>query len=261
MEWAQKRQIYYSATFAVVVISVVALLAYIIFHKAPTCFDQKQNSDEAGIDCGGVCARYCSTQIKPLRVAWVKAFSFAPGHYDVGAYIENPNVNAGIHRARYTVRIFGKDNELVSDRNGVADIIPGVSILVFEGNFSLVSEPLDVQIEFNDGDLERWTKTRSMAYNILTKNQRLMNIDTAPRLEVTLINTDLVNNAEQITVGAIVYNSTGQPVAVSRTFVDRVEKGGEYQAVFTWPNIFPRALEGEKFTSKIVIMQSAVFEN
>lgn len=261
MEWAQKRKIYYALVFAVVVISLVSLLTYLVVHRAPTCFDQKQNGEEIGIDCGGLCAVYCGVQIKPPNVFWVKAFSFAPGHYDVGAYIENPNINAGILGARYTVRVLGEGGEVLSERNGVIDIAPNASVLVFEGNVRLQTMPSFVQIEFNKGDQERFTKAQPSKSVVLTKNQSLKNTDTKPRLDVSLVNTDLVNNVEQITLGAIVYDSSNQPVAVSRTFVDKIEKGSEYQTVFTWPNPFPHALEGEKFITRVVIMQSAVFEN
>lgn len=260
MEWAQKRKIYYALVFAVVIISLITLSTYLAIHKAPTCFDQKQNGGELGIDCGGICARYCSIQVKPLHIVWVKAFSFAPGHYDVGAYIENQNINAGISQARYTVRIFNGNKGVVSERSGVTDIVPSAPLFVFEGNFSLDSDPSDVQIEFNDWDMERWTKARPSESVILTKNQSLKDVDTKPRLEVTLVNTDLVNSAEQIILGAIVYDSMKQPVAISRTFIDKIEKGSEYQTVFTWPNHFSPILEGEKFITGIVIMQPAVFK-
>lgn len=261
MEWAQRRKIHYTLVFAVIIISLVTLLTYLAFHKAPTCFDQKQNGNEIGIDCGGPCALFCSTQVKPLHVVWVKAFSFAPGHYDVGAYIENPNVDAGIRGARYTVRILDENKEIVAERSGIIDIIPGAPTFVFEGNVRLQSDPSDVQIGFNSGDLERWTASRPRSSVILTKNQSLKNADTKPRLEVTLVNTDLVNNVEKITLGAIVYDSLNQPVAVSRTFVDKIEKGDEFSSVFTWPNPFPLALPEEKFITRIIVTPPAVFEN
>lgn len=260
MEWAQKRKIYYALAFAVCIISIVVLFTYLLIYKTPTCFDQRQNGKEAGIDCGGPCARYCESQVKPLRILWTKALPFAPGHYDVGAYIENPNIDAGIYGAKYTVRIFGDDNKLVSERRGTIDIAPGSPLFVFEGNISLEKAPADVQIEFDDKDLKRWTKARPGKSVLLTKNQSLKDTDTKPRLEVTLVNTDLVNSVEQTVLGAIVYDSLDQPVAVSRTFVDKIEKGDEFSSVFTWPNPFPRALEGEKFTTRTVIMQPAVFE-
>ncbi|MBI3634225.1 MAG: hypothetical protein HY228_01245 [Candidatus Yonathbacteria bacterium] len=260
MEWAQRRKIYYTLVFSVGIISMVTLFTYLAFHKTPTCFDQKQNGDEAGIDCGGLCTRYCGAQVKPLRVIWAKAFSFAPGHYDVGAYIENPNINAGILGARYMVRIFGEGSEVLSERSGVIDIAPSAFVLVFEGNVNLQAVPSVVQIEFNKGDQERWVKAHPSGTVVLTKNQSLKNIDTKPRLEVTLFNTDLVDSAPQIVLGAIVYDSTNQPVAISRTFIDAIGKGSEYQTVFTWPNPFPSALPGEKFITRVVIMQSAVFE-
>ena len=261
MEWAQKRKINYALAFAGTIIFLVTLLTYLVVHKAPNCFDQKQNSDETGVDCGGSCALYCEAQIKPLRTLWVKALSFAPGHYDVGAYIENPNTNAGIYGARYTVRIFGEEDKLVYERSGTIDIAPGAPLFVFEGNVSLSQAPSDVQIEFNNKDLRRWTKAQGGESVILTKNQSLKNTDIKPRLEITLVNTDLVNSVERIVLGSIIYDSTNQPVAISRTFVDKIGKGGESTPIFTWPNPFPRALEGEKFTSRIVIMQPAVFEN
>ena len=64
------------------------ILAYPIYKLAnpvPTCFDKKQNGAEVGVDCGGGCNLFCSSQITPLRVVWAKAFPEAKGFYDMGA--------------------------------------------------------------------------------------------------------------------------------------------------------------------------------
>ena len=57
ISWAAKKQLTY-LLFALV--AVAGLIAAIWLNiTAPSCTDGKQNQDEQGIDCGGVCAKEC----------------------------------------------------------------------------------------------------------------------------------------------------------------------------------------------------------
>jgi hypothetical protein len=254
MDWSQRRKILYAAGVAGALVLLASYPLYKVIYKAPTCSDQKQNGTEAGIDCGGICSRACVSQTKPLRVLWAKAFATASGKYDVGAYVENPNLEVGIKTLHYTLRIKDKDGRVLGERVRVTEIPPAASVLLFESNFAFTGIPERVDVEWNPADLAVWTKAQTMSTNIITKNQSLKNTDTTPRFDATLVNTDLVNSVGQVDVGAIIYDSARNPVAVSSTVVYDIPKGGEQNIFFTWPSRFTKIPRGGACPSPVDTM-------
>lgn len=260
MEWSKKRKIFYVAAFVGVIALVLIPAVYLIVYKEPTCFDGAQNGSEAGIDCGGSCALYCTFEMKPLRIVWAKPFLFAPGHYDIGAYVENPNQSAGIPSLRYTVRAFDAEGEEVAERTGVLEVGPGSPALLFEGNFSSETLPVRAEVDFDPAYQSAWRKAKRAETKLVTKNYAIRYSDAGPRFDAVVVNTDPVTPAGRTVVGAIILDGTRNPVAVSRTIVDGIANGGEQPVFFTWPEQFPGMQEGDKLITDMVIMQSAEFQ-
>lgn len=259
MEWAIKRKIVYVGALVVALMLIGAYPAYRALFPQPTCFDNKQNGSELGVDCGGACTLYCASQMKPVRVVWAKAFPFASDHYDVGAYIENPNIDAGIKSARYTVHIFDAVGQVIGERVGAIEISPRAPTFLFEGNFTLTTPPAKVDVVFDNAYLTNMVTARQSASVLVTKNQRLKQITTSPRFDAVLVNTDPLNSVSSISLGAIISDASRNPIAISRTIVDEIEKSGEQSIFFTWPNRFLGVEEGERLITDIVVMSPAVF--
>ncbi len=251
MEWSQKRKILYAGAAAGILILLVAYPIYRVVYPTPTCTDQKQNGDEFGVDCGGVCLLYCPMQIKEPRVVWVKAFLVSTGFYDVGVYVENPNRNAGVRNARYIVRIFDGAGEILADRAGAIEIAPNSTALIFEGNFALSTLPSKVEIEFNKNDMRQFVKAKATPSIVTAKNQTLKNTDTKPRFDAILLNTDLVNAVGRVDLGAVIYDATRRPIAISRTYVGDISKGSEEPIFFTWPSRFTKNNKGGICTTPV----------
>lgn len=260
MEWAIKRKIVYVGALVVALMLIGAYPAYRALFPQPTCFDNKQNGSELGVDCGGACTLYCASQMKPIRVVWAKAFPFAPDHYDVGAYIENPNIDAGIKSARYTVRIFDAVGQVIGERVGAIEISPRAPTFLFEGNFTLTTPPAKVEVVFDNAYLMNMVMARQSAPVLVTKNQRLKQITTSPRFDAVLVNTDPLNSVSSISLGVVIYDGSRNPIAISRTIVDEIEKSGERAIFFTWPNRFLGVEEGERLITDIIIMTPSLFE-
>lgn len=256
MDWSQKRKILY--VFAA--ISIIALLAwypaYQLLHKDPTCFDTRQNGGEAGVDCGGGCTLMCAVDVKAPRVVWAKVFPINSS-YDIGAYVENVNVNAGIRNAHYTIRVFDDAGKVLSERKGATELAPASTLLLFETGATFSGVPARVEVSFGSEDLANWKKATTAPSPVVTKNQSLKNVDTKPRFDAVLVNTDPVNDVEKLSLGAIIYDSLRHPVAVSKTYVDRISKGGEHNIFFTWPS----ALEVSPgdYITEIIVTPRAIF--
>ncbi len=253
MEWSQKRKILYAVGFAVIIILLASYPAYLLFHKDPTCFDSKQNDTETGVDCGGSCALMCAVDVKPPRVVWAKAFPINSS-YDVGAYVENVNMNAGIRKARYTIRAFDNTGAVLSEKKGTTELAPASTLLLFETGVNLSGIPDRVEVSFDTEDLSNWKKATTAPSPVVTKNQSLKNADIKPRFDAVLVNTDLVNDVENLTLSAIIYDPLRHPIAVSKTYVEKVSRGGEQNIFFTWPNRFTKNPRGGICTTPVDTM-------
>ena len=69
ISWTAKKQLTYFWYFYC---GYVCDSFFVLKIVAPTCFDSKQNQDEKGVDCGGVCSQECLGVIKDLTVLWSK---------------------------------------------------------------------------------------------------------------------------------------------------------------------------------------------
>lgn len=249
MEWSQKRRILYALGFACVIILAAAYPVYLVVHKAPTCFDTKQNGTETGVDCGGTCALLCKGEAKPPHVVWAKAFPIGSEAYDLAAYVENVNTNAGLRSVRYTISVFDTDEKLLTKKNGVTEFAPASGILLFETGVSFSGNPERTEVSFNENDLTKWTRATTAQSSVVSKNQILKNVDSAPRFDAVLVNTDQVNEVPNLTLGAIVYDALRHPIAVSKTYVKLIPKRGEQDIFFTWPLRFTKHSRGGICTS------------
>ncbi|HEV8666356.1 MAG TPA: hypothetical protein VN665_00715, partial [Candidatus Paceibacterota bacterium] len=95
LSWSGRRQLMYYGVGLV----ILAVLFYVVwasfFNAAPTCFDNKQDGTELGVDCGGSCSLLCQDTARQPTVQWARPFQTGAGIYTAAAYIQNNNVGAG----------------------------------------------------------------------------------------------------------------------------------------------------------------------
>lgn len=254
MEWSQKRKILYSLAVVIVVVLLASYPTYLLLRETPTCFDKKQNGTETGIDCGGGCALMCSVDVKSPRIVWAKAFPINGNTYDLAAYVENVNINSGVKNVRYTIRVFDITENVLAERSGSTELAPGSRVLLFETGVIFSGVAARTEVSFNNDDLSQWFKATSAPYPVVTKNQILKNADTKPRFDAVLVNTDLVNDVANLTLSAIIYDPLRHPIAVSKTYVEKISRGGEQDVFFTWPNRFTNNPKGGICTTPVDTM-------
>ena len=54
--WSSRRKLAYGSTVILGLVAIIGIPAFLVFYKAPTCFDRVMNGKESGVDCGGSCA-------------------------------------------------------------------------------------------------------------------------------------------------------------------------------------------------------------
>lgn len=253
MNWSAKRKISVLALLGLIIVVVGGSIVYFGFIRKPaTCSDNKQNQDERGVDCGGVCERMCMADSRSLVRLWARAFPIAPGVYNAVAYVENQNVRAGSRMVKYEFRVYDDQNVLAAEPIvGETFLGPNERTAIFEpsivtGNrkvgsvfFKLLSDPM-------------WERTdeRFSSPQLVTSQIQLLDVKTLPKLRAIIQNPTL-NSVVQIEVVAVLYDSVGNAVSASRTYVPSLAPGQQSDIAFTWQAPFTSDVVRVELTPRI----------
>lgn len=236
MSWASRRRSTYIAIVAVIALIILVPTAFFILDKDPTCFDEKQNGDERGVDCGGSCEKLCVAQTSDPVIIWSRSFKVSDGVYNSVAYIENPNFSGGIRSIPYTFKLFDEKNVLVAERKGSTFISPNTVTPIFEGTI-FTGERIPVKTFFEFSKPFEWSRYEKKGNGLSVSDIKLSNADNSPRVDAILSNPSITDISD-IEVVAIVFDSKDNAIAVSSTFVETLPDRSSRNIVFTWPNKF-----------------------
>lgn len=240
MDWSTRHKVMIIGALSAITLAIAAVFVYFKFIKHdPTCFDKKQNQDERGIDCGGVCSLMCSADVKPLLPLWTRPIKITGDVYAVVSYIENQNKGNGAERASYEIRMYDDKNILATEPiKGTTFIGPNDRTAIYEtgikvGNripktaFITFSQPLvftRIPDQFND-------------QNLVIENDVLTDTDTMPKLSANVRNTTFAT-FQNVPVVAIIYDINGNAIATSQTVIDQIGSEETISVYFTWPEPF-----------------------
>ena len=239
MTWALRRQIFY----IVVLILFLIVFGFIIispsFNKAPTCTDGIQNGTETGIDCGGSCASACTAQVNQVSVLWARSFEVIPGRYNAVAYIVNHNKTSAVEQITYRFRFADENNIYIGKREGTTYIPPSGNFAVFEPAID-VGNSIPVYTTFEFTETPVWlqvSQDKIDQLKVLISNIELTGETTSPRLSATIKNNSLFTIPD-VNVVAILYDSSGNAVSASRTYLNQLAPLQNADINFTWPQPF-----------------------
>jgi hypothetical protein len=246
--WAVKRRskviFWFSTVFLVVYGTYFAYKTY----KPPTCFDGKENQDEIGVDCGGVCSLLCMSQIEPLGTVWTRSFQVSDTLWSALAYVENPNPEGQTEEAQYVFKLYDKSNTLIAERAGSTFVTQDLTLPIFEGRIDTGGKT-PYRTEFDWVRSTPWYKVDGV-YTVVLEEQELLNIDTKPELKATLVNKDPYN-LKNIEIVAIVYDKDKNAIAASKTFVDSLSPRGKSNITFAWSRPFTGTPERWQLVARV----------
>ena len=233
LTWAKKRQIIIVSSLSFVFLLIFSITLYNLLKTPGTCFDNKQNQNETGVDCGGVCSRICQADSKSLVIDWVRLFKIRDGVYSVIAQVENPATESIASDVPYTFTLRDKSGETITTRSGKTFIPARKTFVVFEGTIQATTPPDTVFFKFDQEP--NWQKSTYTEPNLVISNKQLTDVDTSPRMTATVQNTNVVD-VSHITLSALIYDDGGNVVQVSQTYLDKLNAGDTANITFTWPN-------------------------
>lgn len=238
MSWASSRQIKYFLGVLFAVAFIVFLFFIPTIFKKPNCSDGKKNGTETGIDCGGSCSLMCKEDVYAPVVLWSKAFHVLGNNYNLVAFVENKNRDAGVFSAPYEFRVYDTNNKLLGRREGSIFIPPNQQFAVFEARFDGGQNQIkNVSFEFLEPVV--WVKKISKLDTLPIRVQDILfddNKDT-PSLSAVIKN-ESIYDLPGFDVIAILYDANRNAINASKTHKDKLLNGTSLPVVFTWPEAF-----------------------
>ena len=213
-------------TIYVVLIFLILYAFYGVFiRSSPTCFDNKQNGSETGVDCGGSSCVAC--EIKNLANIRISSVTPIPGaDADLTTLLvefQNPNQNYGATVFEYTLNLYGKTGtSTIYSSPQTAFIYPG------EIKQRLM---LNIPVAFSsvvrgEGVLTSITWESRTLFSAPKLETREIKVDLQPergRVVITgVLRNDNTFSIRRANVSAVFSDSTGKPILASQTVVDNL---------------------------------------
>lgn len=181
------------------------------------------------MDCGGPCES-CIGIPQDLIVFWTRAFELVPGHWEVGALAENPNLLLGAKELTYKVRLYDASNVLVALKEGRTFLNPREKFLIFEEDIQTGERvPTRATIEFLEIPWKRIEKERP---HLLIASK---NFENAPngRARIILKNQSLFA-VKDIFITAALLDERGNALGINSSRLEAIPGEGSREVVFTW---------------------------
>lgn len=234
--WRTQRQFFYLFFFLLFIGLIVFGLVW-YFYPTPSCVDGKQNQNEEGIDCGGLCSKACVASTLKPKVLWTRVLPVGDGRYDVVVAIENQNGDRGLENLNYKIRLYDNRGIILKTREGSTYLNPLEKAVIFESNFN-VENQLATTADFTITAISSWIQAKSLPSVIsierIIEENNFSAPSSTPKLRIKVTNRSLLplNN---LIVGSLLLNENQTVYAGSKTIIERLEKGESKTVFFTWP--------------------------
>jgi hypothetical protein len=235
MVWAQRRKI----TYMMGLLTFLLVVAFAVFRNAtnvaPTCFDNKKNGGESGIDCGGSCLQYCPNELSDPKVRWSRSFEISPGIVHSVAYIEHSYPASSARFARYVFKLYDEKNSLIVEKEGLTYIGPMGRSAIVE-NLIQTGNSKVALTRFAFLPPIPWEKSDPAFSQVVIKTDRniLEAFDGGLRLTATLENKSRFS-FENIDVVAILYDENDNAITMSKILLPNISGLSNQTVYFTWP--------------------------
>ena len=249
MSWAGRRKLQYLSGLFLVFLIILSFFLYPIFSKKPTCTDGNKNGDETGVDCGGVCSRMCKESTSEPIIIWSRAFPVIGNTYNLVAFIENQNKNAGIENIPYEFKIYDTNNRLIGRRDGTTFVPPNKQFAIFESRF----DSGDTQIKSVSFEFTRdfnWIKKEPTLNNLpIYADKITIGEDKKNPSLSAKIKNESIYDIPAFDIITILYDENHNAINASKTFKSGLTSNNSVPVFFTWP----KALSSDPVIKDVLI--------
>lgn len=239
MNWGTQMKTMYISGVVILLLLLIGVPVYFkYFNNPPSCSDNKQNQDERGVDCSGVCAKLCPFEARDPIILFERLYEASRGSYTAVALVENPNQGVFTRKLAYDFKIYDKDNVLLSEIPGTTFAPPGRTFPIFVSQI-LTGNRIASKITFAAavGSSIPWERGVWKEPDVKVMNVTRKVVNGASRVEADIMNNE-VYTLKNIEIAAIVYDSNGNARDASATVVEEVLSNSKAHITFAWNSEF-----------------------
>jgi hypothetical protein len=234
--WAEKSRSRLRLRILVTVITLLAIYLTVSLYRTPTCFDGKQNQNEVGPDCGGVCSIMCSSQTQNLNTVWTHAFRVSEGWYSALAYVENTNFTGVAREVPYRFQFYDKGGTKVAERTGSTYVTRDPIAPIFVGRIDTAGRAVYRTTFEWLVDKPVWIHDER-TYQVSFEEQHIVPTQSGQNLLVTVHNQGSIT-LSNVRVVVILYDEQGTAINASESYIDHLLPQSKQLMTFVWPERF-----------------------
>jgi len=221
--WRKRKRIVIASVPAAFVILLIILIV-ILAQPAPTCFDNKKNGGEEGVDCGGPCVPCGIKYAAPLGIVSSEVLGASPNINEMVVKIRNSNADYGA-KFSYQINFISRLGEKLGQINGQSFILPHSDKYLIEPKISFaVSELSRLEVAITKTDWYPITKSGTDLFDIYDKSSRLLPATESGYLEVAgkIINKTS-HDFPSVELTFIVYSKTGRLLYAAQSEISNLK--------------------------------------
>jgi len=216
------KQLLYGTLFVVVIGSAAYGIYFLTLRPEPSCFDNRQNGDETGIDCGGPFCISCEEKnLRPLSLFPTVLFR-ADRNFSASAEVRNPNNAFGARLFDYEVAFYDASGAVLRSASGKSFIYPGESKYIIDAGARITAGiPSRAEIKLKDESFQ-WVREE----DFLQPLYDLKNVSTTVEAEQVVVSGTVSNlnnfTISRIIIDAFLIDQLGVKAGVSKTELNNV---------------------------------------
>lgn len=249
MTWAEHRKLSYIALVLIVVAGIGFVTYRQLTKETPTCYDNKRNGGEVGVDCGGPCTFYCPGELANPQVRWSRSFQITPGVFQAVAYIEHNYPGAAAQKIHYTFKFYNDNGTLIAEKAGSTFLGPMGRTAIVEPIVRIGSSVTPSITRLFISPPLPWEKISPNFSQVVIKTDRTA-LETfatglpgqlGTRVTVTVENTSRYSFTN-LDVVAILYNADDNAITASKAVLPSLIGEQSSTMTFTWPFEMPETV-------------------
>lgn len=246
----------------VAVFLLFIILLYLWLKPAETCSDGKQNQNEIGVDCGGVCVDKCDKIVTQPLVVQESGFVGigVADRIDLYSRVTNPNNVFGSNKVQYEFIVKDATGNVVATKKGSNYLLPAESKYIIENNIEVSGTPST--IEFNIMD-QAWIEFTDYyerpQLKIVNKQYNQISSGVGFAEAKGLLKNESPFNFNLIDLNVILKDSTGNIIALNSTAMNTVKSGENRDFKTLWFNRFPGEVMNVEVQAEVNVFESETF--
>jgi hypothetical protein len=239
----------------------LSALVYSWLKPVESCFDQKMNQNEQGIDCGGVCQERCNVLSQVNLEVKENGFveSGISGKYDLFSRIFNPNNDFGSGSFSYEFDLKDAAGISLGKFSGESFILPGEEKYLVATNVPAGTVPSEINLTIQNVKWEEFVNYEKPQLKIINRNYLETSSGVGFSEAFGLLKNESPFDFSTIKINMILKDSSGKIVALNSTVINTVKTGESRDFKALWLNRFPGEVENVEFQTEVNVFDSEAF--